>query len=135
MAATEGISRDAFLSHVGKLAEELVDVPGMGKVLCRELTGASRATVLGILAPSVQEGGKADIGLYQEYLMRFGLIDPADGAPLLDLASAKKAMELGASKVEVLCKTIERLSGLDGKAAERAEGNSETPPTSSTGSD
>lgn len=134
MAGAEGISRDAFLSHVGKLAEEIVDVPEMGKVLCRELTGKDRAMVLGVLAPSVTEGGKADIGTYQEYLMRFGLIDPADGKPLLDVATAKKAMELGASKVELLCKTIERLSGLDGKAAERAEGNSEGQPSSSPGS-
>lgn len=132
--AGEGLSRDAFLSFAGKLAEELVDVEGMGKVLVRELTGAQRALVLGVLAPAVQEGGKADLGLYQEMLLRLGLIDPADGQPLLDIATAKKAMELGASKVEVLCKTIERLSGLDGKAAERAEGNSDVPPTSSTGS-
>lgn len=129
------LSRDAFLSHVGKLAEEAVEVPGMGRVLCRELTGSLRATVLGILAPSVQEGGKADIGLYQEYLLRFGLIDPADNQPLLDVSTAKKAMELGASKVEVLCKTIERLSGLDGKAVESAEKNSESIPSSEPGSE
>lgn len=124
------LSREAFLLHVGKLAEETVEVPGMGNVLCRELTGSLRATVLGILAPSVQEGGKADIGLYQEYLLRFGLIDPADNQPLLDVETAKKAMELGASKVEVLCKTIERLSGMDGNAVESAEKNSGSIPSS-----
>jgi len=124
----ELLSRDAFLSFAGQLAEEEVDVPGMGSVLCRELTGADRATVLQILAPSVQEGGRAELGLYQQYLLRFGLYDappPAgDGKPLLDVATAEKAMQLGASKVELLCSTIERLSGLSGKAVESAEKNS-----------
>lgn len=117
------LSRDAFLSFAGQLAEEEVDVPGMGKVLCRELTGADRATVLQILAPSVQEGGRAELGLYQQYLLRFGLI-AEDGKPLLDVATAEQAMQLGASKVELLCSTIERLSGLSGKAVESAEKNS-----------
>ena len=118
----ELLSRDAFLSFAGQLAEEEVDVPGMGSVLCRELTGADRATVLQILAPSVQEGGRAELGLYQQYLLRFGLY-AEDGKPLLDVATAEKAMQLGASKVELLCSTIERLSGLSGKAVESAEKN------------
>jgi hypothetical protein len=131
-----GLSRDAFLQHVGKLAEELVDVKGMGKVLCRELTGSQRALVLGVLAPAAQEGGgKVDFGLYQEMLLRLGLIDPADGQPLLDLATAKQAMELGASKVEALCSAIERLSGLSGKAPESAEKNSVPTPSSSATSE
>lgn len=130
-----GLSRDAFLSHAGQLAEELVDVPKLGKVLCRELTGAQRALVLGVLAPAVQEGGRADLGAYQEMLLRLGLIDPADGKPLLDIASAKKAMELGASKVEALCSAIERLSGLSGKAVESAEKNSPGTPSSDSTSE
>jgi hypothetical protein len=117
------LSRDSFLSFVGQLAEETVDVPGMGLVLCRELTGAQRAQVLQVLAPAVQEGGRADLGAYQEMLLELGLIDPADGKPLLDLATRKEAMKLGASKVELLCSTIERLSGLSGKAPESAEKN------------
>jgi len=130
----ELLTRDAFLSFAGQLAEEEVDVPGMGSVLCRELTGADRATVLQILAPSVQEGGRAELGLYQQYLLRFGLID-ADGKPLLDVATAEKAMQLGASKVELLCSTIERLSGLSGKAVESAEKNSPTTANSASTSE
>jgi len=130
----ELLSRDAFLSFAGQLAEEEVDVPGMGTVLCRELTGADRATVLQILAPSVQEGGRAELGLYQQYLLRFGLID-ADGKPLLDVATAEKAMQLGASKVELLCSTIERLSGLSGKAVESAEKNLPTTANSASTSE
>lgn len=132
--AATGLSRDAFLSHVGDLAEELVDVAGVGKVLARELTGAQRAKVLTALAPAAQ-GGSPDIAEYQKLLLRLGLIDPADGKPLLDIATAEKAMELGASKVEALCSAVERLSGLSGKAAESAEKNSETTPNSSSPSE
>lgn len=131
----ETLSRDAFLSFAGKLAEEEVEVAGMGRVLCRELTGADRATVLGILAPAASDGGRVDFGLYQQYLLRFGTVDPADGAPLLDVASAEKAMQLGASKVEALCSAIERLSGLSGKAPESAEKNSPSIPSSDSTSE
>lgn len=138
--AASALSRDAFLSHVGKLAEEAVDVEGMGAVLCRELTGSQRAKVLEALAPAVQEGGRADLARYQEMLLENGLIDPASDpekrTPLLDYADVKKAMDgMGASKIERLCGAIERLSGLDAKARERAEKNSETTPNSTTGSE
>lgn len=138
--AAAALSKDAFLSHVGKLAEEAVDVEGMGAVLCRELTGAQRAKVLEALAPAVQEGGRADLARYQEMLLENGLIDPASPAeartPLLDYADVKKTMEgMGASKIEQLCGAIERLSGLDAKARDRAEKNSAKIPTSATGSE
>lgn len=137
--AESGLSRDAFLSHVGQLAEELVDVPKMGKVLCRELTGAQRAKVLEVMIPAAKEGGSADIGRYQEMLLKLGLIDPNSPPdarqPLLDMETAKKAMELGASKVEALCAAIERLSGLDKSATKRAEGNSEPTPSSTATSE
>lgn len=131
MADEKGLSRDAFLAHVGELAEELVDVAGLGKVLVRELTGKQRAKVLETLAPAAQ-GGKPDIGLYQKTLLQLGLIDPADGQPLLDMASVERAMELGASKVEALCSAVERLSGLSGKAPESAEKNSPATQTSAS---
>lgn len=124
MSGDAALSRDAFLSHVGELAEELVDLPGMGKVLAKELTGAKRALVL--QAITATDGAKADFARYQELLLQHGLVDPTDGQPLLDYAGAKKAMELGASRVEKLCKAIERLSGLDASAAGAAEGNDET---------
>lgn len=133
--AAEALNRDAFLAFAGRLAEETVQVPGMGAVLCRELTGAQRAQVLEVLAPAVQEGGKADLGRYQQMLLQLGLVDPEslpeDRKPLLDVAGSVKAMQLGAGKVEALCSAIERLSGLDKKAAERAEGNSVAAPSSS----
>jgi hypothetical protein len=130
-----GLTREAFLAHAGKLVEELVEVPEMGAVLCRELTGAQRAKVLEVLAPAAQEGGRADFGRYQQMLLQLGLVDPDSPAdarqPLLDMAGAAKAMELGAGKVERLCSAIERLSGLDKRAAERAEGNSVATPSAS----
>lgn len=129
--AATGLSRDAFLSHVGQLAEEVIDVAGLGRVLVRELTGAQRARVLTALAPAAQ-GAAPDIGEYQKLLLRLGLIDPADGKPLLDLATVEKAMDLGASKVEALCSAVERLSGLSGKAPESAEKNSATTENSSS---
>lgn len=122
------LSRDALLAHVGKLAEEVVELPGIGSVICRELTGTQRARVLQVLTPALQAGGSADLGRYQEMLLQLGLADPDSPVearqPLLDLAGAKSAMELGAGKVELLCGAIERLSGLDKGASERAEGNS-----------
>ena len=140
--AGAALSRDAFLAYAGKLAEELVELPGMGAVLCRELTGANRAKVLQVLAPAVQEGGQADLGRYQQMLLQLGLVDPdspeEDRKPLLDFGQSVKAMELGASKVEALCSTIERLSGLDKrpeKAVASAEGNSEPTASSSISSE
>ena len=124
------LSRDALLEHVGKLAEEIVELPGIGEVICRELTGAQRARVLQVLTPALTGGGSPDLGRYQEMLLQLGLADPASPPearqPLLDMAGAKKAMELGAGKVERLCAAVERLSGLEKGAPERAEGNSET---------
>jgi hypothetical protein len=134
--AARPLGRDAFLAHVGHLAEEAVDVPGMGLVLCRELTGTQRAKVLEVLAPAVQEGGRVDLGRYQQMLLQLGLIDPESPAdarqPLLDFATSAKAMELGAGKVELLCSTVERLSGLAKAEPVRAEGNSSTDLSSST---
>lgn len=130
------LTRDAFLSTVGQLAEEIVHVAGLGRVLCRELTGNERATVLSVLAPAMQAGGHVDLKRYQQMLLEYGLVDPQspEGSrlPLLDFGSAVKAMELGASKVEKICGTIERLSGLDKTAAQRAEGNSGGTPSSSS---
>ena len=140
MGDAAALSRDAFLSHVGKLAEEAVDVEGMGKVLCRELTGAQRAKVLEALAPAVQEGGRADLARYQEMLLENGLIDPSSPAdartPLLDYADVTAAMKgMGASKIEQLCGAIERLSGLDAGARQRAEKNSAKTASSSSSSE
>ncbi len=126
------VGKDALLAHVGKLEEEVVHLDGVGEVLCRELTGEARAKVLAVLAPAAS-GGSVNFGRYQEMLLQLGLADPDSPAdarqPLFDLSDAKKAMGLGAGKVEALCSTIERLSGLDKRAAERAEGNSATTPS------
>lgn len=133
MSSGTALSREAFLSYVGQLEELELNVAGMGVVLCRELTGAQRAKVLETLAPALQEGGRADLTRYQQMLMQLGLIDPGSPKdarePLLDLAGAIKAMDLGAAKVEAICGAIERLSGLDRRAPERAEGNSEATPS------
>lgn len=131
---SDALSRDAFLSHIGELAEEIVDVPGLGLVKARELTGEARAKVLSALAPAAQ-GGKPDLGLYQRLLLQLGLVDPTDDQPLLDVKTAEQAMKLGASKVEALCEAVERLSGLGAKTPESAEKNSEPTPTSTATSD
>lgn len=124
------LTGDQLLSFVGKLDTETATLEGMGDVICRELTGTNRAKVLGVLTPALQAGGVPDFERYQEMLLQLGTANE-DGTPLLDMAGAKKAMGLGAGKVERICGTIERLSGLDGKKAEtRAEGNSETTPSS-----
>lgn len=130
MTDAQPLTRDAFLGHAGKPRdEETVHVPGMGSVLCRELSGTQRAKVLEVLAPAAS-GGKVDLGRYQQMLLQLGLVDPEsppDGRqPLLDIAGAQKAMELGAGKVQLIVGTIERLSGLDAGAAARAEGNSDS---------
>lgn len=123
------ISRGDFLARVGDgLAEELVEVEGLGKVLVRELSGAARARVLAVLAPAAS-GGVPDFERYQEMLLQLGLVDPSDGQPLLDMKTVKDAMKLGGSKVEALCSTIERLSGLDKSAQKSAEGNSLSTPS------
>lgn len=134
------LSGDQLLAYVGKLDEETVTLDGIGDVLCRELTGSNRARVLSVLTPALQAGGTPDLERYQEMLLQLGLADvasPPDARqPLLDMAGAKKAMGLGAGKIEQLCGTIERLSGLDGKkAAARAEGNSATTPSSTATSE
>lgn len=135
---TRALSADEFLAHAGELGEETVTVPGVGPVLCRELDGVKRALVLSVLAPAAS-GGTIDFARYQELLLQHGLADPSSPAaarqPLLDMAGAKKAMQLGGSKVELLCKTVERLSGLDAGAQARAEGNSADSPSSSTSSE
>lgn len=124
------LSRDAFLSSLGKLAEEDVEVDGLGTVLVREMTGKQRAQLLEVLAPAAS-GGKADLVRYQQMLLELGLVDPADGQPLLDMqTSADVLAGLGASKIEQLCSAIERVSGLSKSANERAEKNSETTPSS-----
>lgn len=133
------LDKDGFLAHAGRLVEEAVHVVGMGLVLCRELTGNQRCKVLEVLAPALQDGGKADLSRYQEMLLQLGLVDPHsptdERQPLLDIAGAKKAMELGAGKVETICSAIERLSGLDKRAAARAEENSVTTPSGSATSE
>lgn len=134
----ELLDRDSFLSFAGQLAEEAVPVPAMGKVLCRELDGSTRALVLTVLAPAAS-GGVADFARYQELLLQHGLCDPnspeGNRTPLLDLVTAKTAMKLGGSKVELLCATVERLSGLSKAAAPSAEGNSDVSPSSTTSSE
>lgn len=133
--AEPALSRDAFLSHVDKLAEEVVHVPELGGVLVRELTGAQRAKVLNAVAPA--QGEKPDIGLYQRMLLQLGLVDPSDGKPLLDMTTVDKAMEMGGAKVAALCEAVERLSGLSvaAKALESAEKNSGQTPSSTSSSD
>jgi hypothetical protein len=133
--AETGISRDAFLSHAGQLAEELVDVPGLGKVLCRELTAGQQLQAQEALIPAMQEDGKPNLARYQQMILQLGLIDPADGKPLLDLAGATRAMELGASKVDALVSAVQRLSAMGAPALETAEKNSATIKRSSTASE
>lgn len=133
-AASEFVGRDAWLGVGSKLAEDVVDVEGLGKVLVSEITAKVRAEIMTIQSTGLltETGKSIDHLRHQKTLLLAGVIDPAspEGArtPLFKTADIDKVMELGASKVEKIIDAIERLSKL-GRYASSAEGNSATTPS------
>lgn len=122
------LSRDDLLKAATLRAEEIVEIPDLGKVLCGEIGGDDRALLIGKQVSDVQQQREYDRVGYEKRLLRAGILDPTSAAdartPLLRPADVDALMKLGAGKVGLLVQTIERLSGLGPDAVARAEGNS-----------
>lgn len=122
------LSRDDLLKAVSLRAEEIVDVPGLGKVLCGEIGGDVRAALIGKMASDAQGQRDYDRVAYEKRLLLGGILDPSSPpdarTPLLRSADADALMKLGAAKVQALVSAVERLSGMGPDAIQRAEGNS-----------
>lgn len=120
------VSRAALLARAGKLREDHVDVPGLGKVLVRELSGAARAKLIQGQAQASRTG-IPDVQAYQKELLLNGLIDPDSPEdarqPLLEKADLDTVMQLGASAIDALCTRIEQLSGLSVDVEELVRAN------------
>lgn len=142
MAAPEQgyASKESFLTTGRKLAEEIVDVPGIGRMLVGELSGKERAFVIEAQALAQKDKGDAlDIGTYLTQLLRFGVLDPGSPADartkLFDIGDLSQLLEVGSGKLQALTDAIERLSGLGQKAVASAEGNSAASPSGSATSE
>ena len=125
-AAKKYATRDDFLGAAGNLAEEELDVDGVGTLILSEITGADRAKIIGKSAQAMNDGA-LDLAAYQGSLLLAGVVDPSSpkGArnPLLKEADLGRIMKLGAAKVQEIVDVIERLS-LMGRFSGVAEGNS-----------
>lgn len=130
-------SREDWLAAAGHLSEEIVDVPGLGKLLLGEVSGDVRADIAAdqaaiVLAPE-GEPRRYDVRSYQRRLLLHGVLDPESPRdarlPLLQPADIDRVMKIGGSKIATVVSTIERLSML-GQYAASAEGNSNGTPSS-----
>jgi hypothetical protein len=132
--APEFVGRDAWLGAGRKLAEAVVDVEGLGKVLVSEITAKVRAEIMTIQSSGLLTdiGKSIDHLRHQKTLLLAGVIDPASPetarTPLFKEGDIDAVMELGASKVEKIIDKIEELSKL-GRHASSAEGNSAPAPS------
>jgi len=134
-AKSKYASRDDFLGASGNLAEEELDVDGIGTLVLSEITGADRAKIIGRSAQAMNDG-QIDLGSYQGSLLLAGVVDPSSpkGArnPLLKEGDVGRIMKLGSAKVQDIVDVIERLS-LMGRFTAGVEGNSvKTPSEGST---
>lgn len=104
------VGRDAFLAGL-TLAEGTVDT-AIGPVICREITGQSRAD----LTSEAFARDKTDVGAYRRSLILAGTVNPdsPEGArtPLFDEADMDAVMAKPSSVIEAICDKIEELSGL-----------------------
>lgn len=131
--APEFVGREQWLGVGSKLAEEVVEVEGLGKVLVSEITAKVRAEIMTIQSSGLLTdiGKSIDHLRHQKTLLLAGVIDPAspEGArtPLFKEGDIDQVMQLGASKVEKIIDKIEQLSKL-GRHASSAEENSVKPP-------
>lgn len=121
------LDREALLKGASR-AEERVDIPGLGRLLCAEISGEDRAKLIGRQVSDVQAQREYDRAAYEKRLLLAGIVDPSSPAdarlPLLKPGDVDALMRMGAGKISVLVTTIERLSGLGPDAVARAEGNS-----------
>lgn len=130
---SEFVGREAWLSAGSNLAEAVVEVEGLGKVIVREVTARIRAELMTMQSKGlIAEVGKMiDHLAAQKLLLEHGVVDPASpqGArqPLFKAGDIDQVMSLGASKVEKIIDKIEELSRL-GKYQTSAEGNSAPAP-------
>lgn len=133
-AAPEFVGREQWLGAGSKLAEDVVEVEGLGKVLVSEITAKVRAEIMTIQSSGLltDVGKSIDHLRHQKTLLLAGVVDPSspEGArvPLFKEGDIDAVMQLGASKVEKIIDAIERLSKL-GRHATSAEGNSATSPS------
>jgi hypothetical protein len=133
-AAPEFVGRDQWLGAGSKLAEDVVAVEGLGKVLVSEITAKVRAEIMTIQSSGLltEVGKSIDHLRHQKTLLLAGVIDPASPeggrTPLFKEGDIDQVMQLGASKVEQIIDAIERLSKL-GRYATSAEGNSAPTPS------
>lgn len=133
-APAEPVTRDLWLSAGQNLAEEWLDIEGLGRVLVSEITAKARADIMTIQSTGLltDVGKSIDHLLHQKTLLLEGVMNPAspEGGrqPLFAAADIDKVMQIGASKVAEIIDAIERLSKL-GRYAASAEGNSAPAPT------
>ena len=130
-------SREDWLAAAGRLAEETVDVPGLGLLLLGEIGADVRADITTdqsavLLIPDKDEKGvanvrKLDRRAYERRLLLHGVLDPGspEGArlPLLQPGDIDRVFKIGGAKIGTVVDVIERLSML-GRYAVSAEGNS-----------
>ena len=134
-AAPGFASRTDILDAAGRFAEEEHDLEGVGKLLLSEISGATRAEILGQMATAI-EGNKltdpAWTTKYQKTLLRAGVVDPASpvGArtPMFREGDLDRLMQIGGAKLSGVVDAIEKLSRM-GRYQESAEGNSEATPS------
>lgn len=120
-------TRQDWLDAAGKLAEEEVEVEGIGLLLCSEITGDARADIVGQSATSLQ-AGQLDVRSYQRSVLLSGVVDPTSGqpgerSPLFRPGDIDRVMKVGGKKILVAVDVVERLSAM-GRYQELAEGNS-----------
>lgn len=134
-AADNGfVTRDQWLAQAGRFKEETITVEGLGKLLIVELSGLARAQIqsqqsVGILS----DVKRVDAAAYQRAVILAGVADPASPAesrrPMFTAGDMDKVMSIGGGKIARIVEAIEKLSGLDAKAQETAEGNSGATPS------
>lgn len=133
-APAEPVTRDLWLSAGQNLAEEWLEIEGLGKVLVSEITAKARAEIMTLQSSGLltEVGKSVDHLANQTTLLLKGVMDPAspEGArqPLFRADDVDEVMQIGASKIAVIIDAIERLSKL-GRYTASAEGNSVTSPT------
>ncbi len=133
-AAPEFAGREAWLGVGRRLAEETLEVAGLGKVIVSEITAKARAEIMTIQSSGLltEVGKSIDHLRHQKTLLLNGVVDPSSPAesrqPLFKASDIDQVMEIGASKIEQIVDAIERLSRL-GRYAASAEGNSGPTPS------
>lgn len=124
------LTREDILSAANKLKEEETQIEGLGTLLLSEITGSVRADLIAQQATGMMaDQKKFDRQSYERTLIQAGVMDPSSPpggrTTLFRMGDMDRVMKLGASKIETIVTTIERLSSM-GESAGVAEGNSAT---------